>query len=142
MSSPSSPLVVYTLQQQHVVLPFYMGNLFGCGQLCHTQNRCALPVSDQLCLLADCFLALFDQVPNDSHHLVATDGLACDVHGGPWSTAALGHCPWGHTAEGCMLPVPSWAQASSEWLYCCLTCPVIMLPNHSVTRLLFALQQI
>ena len=25
----------------------------------------------------------------------ATDGLACGVHGGPWSTAALGHCPWG-----------------------------------------------
>ena len=142
MLSPCPLLVVYVLLLQHMVLSFYTGNLFGCGQLCHTQNRRALPVSDQLCLMADCFLALFGQFPDNSCCSVpqTASPVAFVVGHGPPQPLAI--VLGGHTAQGCMLPMPSQVQALSEQLYCCLTRPVITLPNHSAMCLLFALQQI
>ena len=45
-------------------------------------------------------------------------------------------------ARVCMLPVPSRVRASSEQLYGCSMHLFIVLPNHSVTHLLLALQQL
>ena len=129
-------LSLFPLPFVYVLLLQCQGNLPGCGQLCHIQNRCAPSVSDQLCLLANCLLALFNHSPNNSHHLVPQmiSPVAFTVgHSPPLPLAiVLDLC----TAGLCMFPMPSRALASSEQLYCCSTHPLVMLPNRSATHLL------
>ena len=140
--SPCPLLFIYTLLLQRVILRFCKGNLFGCGQLFHTQNRCALSASDQLCLPVDYSLALSSQFTNDVCHSVPQMALPVVLvagHGPPLPSAIVLDQ---HTARACMLPMSFWARALSEQLYCCSTCLFIALPNRSMTHLLLALQQV
>ena len=109
--SPCPLLFVYVLLLQHVVFPFCEGNLFGCGQLCHTQNRRAPSVFDQSCLLADCSLALFGQSPDGSRRSVqqAVSPVAFAAgHGPPLPLI----CVWpGHVC--CPHPLRHWLCLSS-----------------------------
>ena len=125
-----------------VALPFCKGNLFGCGQLCHTQNRRALSVFDQSCLLADCSLALFGQSPDGLRHLVPQVVLPVVFTVGHGLLLPSAVTLDMHTAGAYMLPVPSWAQALSEQLYCRSTHPFVMVPGHTAMHLPLALQQV
>ena len=139
--SPCLLLFVYMLLLQRMILPFCEGNLFGCGQLCHTQNRRAPSVFDQSCLPVDFSLALSSQFPDGSRHSVpqAASPVAFAAGHGPSLPSAV--VLDRHTAGACMLPVPSRAQASSEQSYCCSTRPFVTVPDRTVMHLLLAQQQ-
>ena len=142
LSSPCPLLFVYALLLQHVVLPFCKGNLFGCGQLCHTQNRRAPSVFDQSCLPADCSLALFGQSPDGSRRSVqqaVSPVVFAAGHGPPLPLAIALDM---RMAGACMLPMPSRARALSEQLYCRLTHPFVMVPARTTMHLPLALQQV
>ena len=125
-----------------MALPFCKGNLFGCGQLCHTQNRRALSVFDQSCLPADSSLALFSQSPDGLCHSVPQAVLpvaSAAGHGLPLPSAVALDM---HMAGAYMLPVPSWSQASSEQLYCHSMRPFVVVPGRTAMHLPLALHQV
>ena len=139
--SPCPLLFVYMLLLLRVILPSCEGNLFGCGQSCHTQNKCALSVFDQSCLPVDCSLAWSSQFLDGSHRLVpqvVSPVAFMAGHGPPLPSAIVLDR---RTAGACMLPVPERARASSEQLHCHSTHPFVAVPDHIATCPPLALRQ-